>query len=333
MKKCLIILVACFFVLNGYAQKNDPSEAYIEKYKALAIDEMEIFGIPASITMAQGLLESDCGRSRLAVQANNHFGIKCKKEWTGETITHDDDAKGECFRKYKSAHESYKDHSEFLDKSPRYASLFDLDPKDYVGWANGLKAAGYATNPKYADILVGIIEKYQLYKLDEGIDAYAAARASTKEKAEVAAKEEVAKAVAVEPRDLVDIDNYVVNIYDDGATTKGKRVVQHNNGVNYVIAAEGDTFQTLSEDLGISVKKLLKFNDLYSVIDLKPGVAVYIKDKKKKSISGRDIYTAKAGDKMHALSQKFGIKLDALYKLNMMKGDAQPTEGMILRLK
>lgn len=333
MKKVLMLLTASLFVLNGYSQKKDPGEVYIEKYKALAIEEMEIYGIPASITIAQGLLESDYGRSRLAVQANNHFGIKCKKEWTGETITHDDDAKGECFRKYQSAEESYKDHSEFLDKSARYSALFDLDPKDYVGWAKGLKAAGYATNPKYADILIGIIEKYQLYKLDEGIDAYANARASAKEKAEVAAKEDVAQAVAVEPRDLVDIDNYVVNIYDDGAITKGTRVVQHNNGVDYVIVTEGDTFDALSEDLRISVNKLLKFNDLNNVVDLKPGVAVYIKTKKKKSISGRDIYTVKAGDKMHALSQKFGIQLRALYKLNMMKDDSQPTEGMILRLK
>ena len=164
----LLTLGVSLLALSANGQDRLTREEYIQKYKSLAVEEMEVYGIPASITMAQALLESDNGNGRLAREGNNHFGIKCKSTWTGATISHDDDAKGECFRKYPSVEASFNDHSEFLDKSARYQDLFKLDPMDYKGWAYGLKQAGYATNPAYAELLIKIIEDNQLYHLDRG---------------------------------------------------------------------------------------------------------------------------------------------------------------------
>ena len=165
-----LLIAAVLNVATLLGQQKLSREEYIRRYKGLAVEEMDIYGIPASIKMAQALLESDNGNGRLAREANNHFGIKCKSTWTGATISHDDDAAGECFRKYASVEDSYRDHSEFLDRSERYQDLFKLDPLDYKGWAYGLKQAGYATNPQYAELLIKIIEDNRLYLLDEGRD-------------------------------------------------------------------------------------------------------------------------------------------------------------------
>lgn len=167
MHRLLTCLLLFFTSLAAYSQRETP-EQYIDKYKQLAIDEMRRSGVPAAITLAQGILESESGNSDLVKMSNNHFGIKCKSGWTGPTVSHDDDAPGECFRAYDQAAQSYEDHSDFLRNSPRYASLFTLNPDDYKGWATGLKKAGYATNPRYADILIASVEKYHLnqYTLD-----------------------------------------------------------------------------------------------------------------------------------------------------------------------
>ena len=166
----MTLLAAAFCAVGASAQSlraRQSKEEYIERYKNIAIDHMERYGIPASITLAQGILESDSGNSTLAKSSNNHFGIKCKKNWTGARVYHDDDAKGECFRKYGSVEESYQDHADFLDQQPRYDSLFAYASNDYRSWARGLKAAGYATAPDYAQRLTRIIEEYELYLLDE----------------------------------------------------------------------------------------------------------------------------------------------------------------------
>ena len=168
------ILVALFFILTGihlsvFSQNKISREEYISMYSHIAVNNMKQFGVPASITLAQAMLESDNGNSTLAVKANNHFGIKCHKDWTGATIYHDDDRKGECFRKYKNPEQSFNDHSLFLRGGKRYAFLFDLTPTDYKAWAHGLKKAGYATNPKYAELLIKIIEDNELYRFDQGI--------------------------------------------------------------------------------------------------------------------------------------------------------------------
>ncbi|MEI6852765.1 MAG: glucosaminidase domain-containing protein, partial [Bacteroidota bacterium] len=166
MKKPLLLLAFLFTSLNILAQSKQTVEGYIAKYLELAMQEMRIYKIPASITLAQGLLESGNGNSELALNANNHFGIKCKNEWTGDKYYYDDDEKHECFRKYKSDTDSYRDHSLFLTKREYYKALFLLDICDYKGWANGLKKAGYATEPMYAEMLIKIIEDNQLYNYD-----------------------------------------------------------------------------------------------------------------------------------------------------------------------
>ena len=168
MKKLILSLLTITLCLAIQAQpRNKQYESYIKKYRELAVEEMKKYHIPASLTLAQGLLESGAGKSELARKSNNHFGIKCGGDWRGKTVSHDDDARGECFRAYKHPKDSYEDHSKFLVGRPRYASLFKLKITDYKGWARGLKKAGYATNPRYADQLIGIIELYELYKYDE----------------------------------------------------------------------------------------------------------------------------------------------------------------------
>ena len=167
MKRYLISLLTIFVCLVLQAQtRNKQYESYIKQYRDLAVEEMKKYRIPASITLAQGLLESGAGQSTLARKSNNHFGIKCGSDWRGKTVSHDDDARGECFRAYKHPKQSYEDHSKFLANRPRYASLFKLDITDYKSWARGLKKAGYATNPRYAEQLIGIIELYDLHKYD-----------------------------------------------------------------------------------------------------------------------------------------------------------------------
>ena len=144
-------------------------QIYVDNFKEIAQNNMRAHGIPASITLAQGILESGAGKGKLALSANNHFGIKCHKEWTGESVKHDDDSEQECFRKYEHPSESYRDHSLFLTSKPRYSSLFKLDKGDYESWAKGLKSAGYATDVKYPEKLIGLIERFELYKYDNEV--------------------------------------------------------------------------------------------------------------------------------------------------------------------
>jgi flagellum-specific peptidoglycan hydrolase FlgJ len=164
---CFLLSAFCLLPFSLFGQYTDADiYNYIETYKEIAIEKMVEYKIPASITLAQGIFESACGTSRLATEANNHFGIKCHKEWEGDTIRHDDDALQECFRKYTAVEDSYNDHSLFLTSRPRYANLFAFDILDYKAWANGLKAAGYATNPQYADRIISLIERFDLAKQD-----------------------------------------------------------------------------------------------------------------------------------------------------------------------
>ncbi len=315
-----LLLVSAYAV---EAQDRTTKEQYIEQYKQLAIDDMEKYGIPASIKMAQALLESDAGNSRLARVANNHFGIKCKKDWTGETIHHDDDAPQECFRKYPSAEQSFHDHSEFLDRSPRYQGLFELDPLDYKAWAYGLKAAGYATNPKYPELLIKLIEDNRLYLLDKG-EALVAVTPEP-EPAPV-----VAPAPAEEPVTLpkVDVDNYVLALHNRGGYD-----IYLNNGCEFVIAAEGDDINSLSQSLGISVKRLRKMNDLGAEGNFEGGDAVYIKPKAKRSENGHLLHTVREGESLHTISQIYGIRMRKLAALNHLTDDGRIFAGQQLKLR
>lgn len=309
------------------AQERLTREQYILKYREIALEHMDVYGIPASIKLAQALLESDNGNGRLAREANNHFGIKCKSDWKGETITHDDDAAAECFRKYPSVEESFKDHSEFLDKSARYQDLFKLDPKDYKGWAEGLKKAGYATNPNYAPILIKIIEDNNLHNLDLGIKEMPPvmdiAIPEREEPQKVEVKVEIAK-----PKEVVDIDNYTVSIQGQN----GRHTVYRNNGSQFITIAAGDTFNAIASEFGLSVKQLVTFNDLPNDNLPAEGEMLYIKQKSKRSENGKLIHIAKDGETMHSISQMYGIRMNNLCNINRRPKDSELKSGQQIRL-
>ena len=293
MKRYLITVLTIFVCLALQAQtRNKQYEDYIKKYRELAVDEMKKYHIPASITLAQGLLESGAGQSTLARKSNNHFGIKCGSDWNGKTVSHDDDARGECFRAYKHPKQSYEDHSKFLAGRPRYASLFKLKITDYKGWARGLKKAGYATNPRYADQLIDIIELYDLYKYD---------------------KKGGLKWMKENPNPH---QPYIAN------------------DLVYIVVRSGDSWKSISKEFDISQRKLRKYNDLYKGYTLQVGDILYLEKKNKKAGKEHIVHVLRAGESMYSISQKYGIRLKNLYKLNKMDvEDPAPEVGTILRLR
>ena len=293
MKKLKLFLILIISCLTLQAQtRNKQYEAYIKKYRELAVEEMKKYHIPASITLAQGLLESGAGQSALARKSNNHFGIKCGSDWYGKTVSHDDDARGECFRAYKHPKDSYEDHSKFLAGRPRYASLFNLNITDYKGWARGLKKAGYATNPRYADQLIGIIELYELYKYDD--------------------------------------KNYLKWIKKN----PNPHQTYIANDLLYIVVRAGDSWKSISQEFDISQKKLRKYNDLYKGYALQVGDILYLEKKNKKADKEHIVHVLRAGESMYSISQKYGIRLKNLYKLNKMdEDDTTPKTGTILRLR
>ncbi len=314
----LCVLLLC---QGAFAQGSMTQEEYILKYKDLVLQSQEKYGIPASIKMAQGLLESANGNSRLATQANNHFGIKCKSDWTGKTISHDDDAKGECFRKYDTAEASFKDHSEFLDSSPRYQSLFDLKPNDYKGWAQGLSKAGYATNPKYPELLINLIERFELYTLDteHKVSRNVLAAAENRDKDLIAQ--------ASESDVKIDTDNYMVSLRKSAEYS-----VFANNGSEFVVANKDSSIATISKHFKVSESRLYKFNDLEKGSSIKPGDQVYIRAKAKRSINGKLIHTGTEGESLRSVSQRYGIKLKSVSRMNKLKKDATLHQGQQIRL-
>ena len=326
LKYATLTALTLVLTINAVAQDRTTKEQYIEQYKQLAIDDMEKYGIPASIKMAQALLESDAGNSRLARQGNNHFGIKCKKDWTGETIHHDDDAPQECFRKYPSAQDSFHDHSEFLDRSPRYQALFELDPHDYKAWAHGLKAAGYATNPKYPELLIKLIEDNKLYLLDKGQTLAAVTPEPTPEPQTVAQPTTTDEPTTFAPK--VDVDNYVLALHNRGGYD-----IYLNNGCEFVIAAEGDDINSLAQSLNINAKQLRKMNDLAEDGNFVGGDMVYIKTKAKRSENGHVLHTVREGETLHSISQKYGISMRKLAALNRLTDDGRIFAGQQLKLR
>lgn len=280
---------------------------YIESYSPIAFEQQKLHKIPASIKLAQGLLESAAGMSELAQVSNNHFGIKCSN-WTGDKVYSDDDTKGECFRKYKSVRDSYEDHSMFLVSRPRYASLFTLKETDYKGWAHGLKKAGYATDPSYANKLIKLIEDYDLAKFDVGKHADMHI-ADSKSNAETYTW----KTASV-------------------TTLKGHDLYR-NNKVKCVFSEAGDTYSSIASEFEISEEKLLEYNDLKESRDLEPGTVVYIGTKKNKAAPEFNAHLVKEGENMYRISQKYGIKLKALYDLNNIPYDQGVKLNMILKLR
>ncbi|MGD9976766.1 MAG: glucosaminidase domain-containing protein [Bacteroidales bacterium] len=303
MQRLLAFIITVGLFFNAYGQSKITRQEYISTYSGTAIKQMKSYGVPASIILAQGMLESDNGNSTLAVEANNHFGIKCHKDWNGPTIYHDDDRKHECFRKYRNAESSFMDHSLFLRGSQRYATLFGLEPTDYKGWAYGLKAAGYATNPKYPEMLIKIIEDNKLYVFDKGVD------------------------VPVESLQKGnDIDGYTIDIYKT-------RPVYRRNGIKYVVVRDGDTFESLTKELNLMPWQLYRYNDLNRGDKLTAGEELYIQPKRNRANRGNIVHTVENGETMHSISQKYGIKLKKLYRKNNMKFGDEPEAGQTLNLR
>ncbi len=306
MKKVFVLAALFALVTSAYAAQNEKYQNYIAQWRDVAVQHQKEYGIPACITLAQGLLESGAGGSELAVKANNHFGIKCTSEWMGDVYRHDDDRRGECFRMYNDAEESFRDHAKFLQKS-RYARLFELEVADYVGWANGLKDCGYATDPAYPQKLIKIIEDYRLADI-----AASAPQSKTKDDVVVLTQAPPIATFAEEAE-----EEYVRPL-----TAKEERedfFARHGrgkcNGVKYTVARAGDTYATVAFSLNMPERKLREQNDALGRT-LKEGDRIYLANKKTQAAKDHPTVWVKPGDKVWDLIQRECITDAAFRELN-----------------
>ena len=317
--------------LDSSAQTRQTKEEYIARYKHIAIEHMERYGIPASITLAQGILESDSGNSALARKSNNHFGIKCKKDWTGAKVYHTDDAPDECFRAYDSVEDSYLDHAEFLDKSPRYDKCFAYDADDYKSWAHGLKAAGYATAADYAQRLIKLIEDNDLHLFDkENGDKLYASRHRGEEGITEDFTEGSSVLTTTTHQATVDPNAFRVS----ERTYKGYSVYT-NNRTSFLIARNGDSFDAIAEAFVIPVRQLRRYNEisLTSTADPIAGEMIYIERKQPKWFGEERHHTVGEGETLTSISQLYGIRQKRLATINRLKPNATLTAGQQLRIK
>jgi LysM repeat protein len=307
---------------------------YIDHYKDLAVSEMKRSGVPASITLAQGMIESDHGRSTLAREANNHFGIKCHDDWTGPRIRHHDDRRNECFRKYSRPEESFIDHSDFLRTGSRYSSLFALPVTDYRGWARGLKKAGYATDPHYADMLIRKIEENNL----QDFDVYYAA-ALSKPVTQPVPSEELKPAVRAPAATKVtgsapEQKAGITPVINDNFTVRlNTPRVMENNRLQYIVVKEGETLEMIEKEYQVFRWELQRFNDLGDDFSPIPGQMLYLQPKRDKAELGNEKHTSVSGDTMHSISQKYGVKLKKLYEYNRMAEGEEPGSGQVVWLR
>lgn len=279
-------------------------EDYIDKYSGIAVKHMSDYKIPASIKLAQGILESGAGMSDLARRSNNHFGIKCHRGWRGESVYAADDTPNDCFRKYRRVEDSYDDHSEFLTTGSRYRELFNLSITDYKGWARGLQKTGYATDRGYANKLIKLIEDYELYRFDN--KNYR--RGVTRQQREQAKKQEIAQT------------NWTHQPYK-------------THGLLYVVAVNGDTFAGIANEFGFKEKDLLKFNEVSEGFPLSEGDIVYFQKKKPRADQPYFEHVVQIGESMYSISQKYGVQLRNLYRLNKKSYEYVPEEGDVLKLR
>ena len=301
MKKPFLALLLTLVIGLQASAQTRLYQQYIERYRDIAIEQMLKWKVPASITLAQGLLESAAGQSSLATNGNNHFGIKCHG-WTGRTIYRDDDRRNECFRAYGSAYESFEDHSRFLATGQRYKVLFSLKTTDYKGWARGLKAAGYATNPRYAQSLIDIIENYNLSQYD---------RAKS-------------------------YDSFIVgHARDTSSPGHPLHPIYIFNKNYYLYARQGDTFSSLADEIGISRRRLARYNERDKHDRLEPGEIIWLKKKQKKAPKEykKVPHVVQAGESMYSIAQKYGIRLESLYKLNHLSPEYNIQVGDLLKLR
>ena len=307
------------------------AQSYIAKYKDLAISEMKRTGVPASITLAQGMIESDYGRSSLATKGNNHFGIKCHNGWTGPVVYHHDDKRDDCFRKYSRVEDSFYDHSDFLRSGSRYSFLFDLPVTDYKAWAKGLKQAGYATKPDYPYMLIRKIEENSLYYFDNPnrpvntplpmtavkVDPGPVTEAGNKGNAP-AIKENVQMPPAIN-------DNFVVS-------ARVSRVME-NNRIQYIIVKDGETLEMIENEFQLLKWELQRYNELPEGFVPVAGQILYLQPKRDRAEAGKETHTAAQGDTMYSISQKYGVKMRKLYEYNGMVEGEEPAPGQQVRLR
>jgi LysM repeat protein len=338
--KILFLLFASLALKNSFAQLaesrgQDPVVVqYIKNYKELAIEEMQRTGIPASIKLAQGIHETSAGTSDLVRRSNNHFGLKCKSEWTGMTVKHTDDAPNECFRKYESSKDSYKDQSNYLKNSPRYASLFDLDPTDYKAWAFGLKKAGYATNPKYSQVLIKLIEDYDLQdytmialgKLKSGQETLAKNENKNLEKI----PDEKPVVMPAEPE---------VIVYSKKETKKD--VVEKKpeypegefkiNETKVIYAKKGTSYLSIAEKYAIPLARIFEFNEMKVQETVDKDQLIYIMRKRK--IGANEQHVVKPGETLSGIAQAEALRIESLLEYNFLQPNMQPAVGSVLYLR
>ncbi|MDA3880925.1 MAG: glucosaminidase domain-containing protein [Prolixibacteraceae bacterium] len=322
MKQILFISIIALLLVTLFAnsQTRISRSEYIDMYKILAIQEMHRSGIPASITMAQGCLESGNGNSKLARRSNNHFGIKCRNDWQGARVYHHDDALNECFRKYRTVEESYIDHTEFLIQNSRYSFLFKLSHDDYKGWAQGLKKAGYATDPKYPQRLIKIIEDEKLHLLDKvkpGELAQYVPNIKTEKNSYEQALEKIDET----------FENIKINPFRD-------REIFTINELEAIRAIPGDTYESIAREMNMKKWEVIHYNDLpKDAVQPEKDELIYLKRKRYNAPKGNEQHKVQAGESMRDIAQKYGMKMNRLYRLNRMDKDQEARNGQVLNLR
>ena len=318
-------LIITISVVQAQGQSSSDIQSYIAQYKQIALDQERDYGIPAPITLAQGILESGAGKSGLTQKSNNHFGIKKGSGWNGPLCyAWDDDPQKSPFRVYSSAAESYRDHSKFLKNNDRYKSLFSKSVYDYRGWANGLQRAGYATSPTYAKALIGYIDSYKLYAINGGVKlrpgkTVTITRTITRD--EIITREDIQMEETEESEEQEEFERTI------------RKFVVEINGVRCTILYPGETLSSIAMKYDISKRDLLLFNETTSENDFQEGDIVFLAKKKKKYEGALDFYKAKDGESLYTVSQRFGIKLASLTKMNHKTSFSVLSEGEKLRLK
>jgi|SRR5579863_495511 len=317
--KLQILLIIMSLSCRISAQTPEQVNAYINTYKFLAIEEMQRSGVPASIILAQGIHETSAGTSDLVIASNNHFGIKCKAGWTGQTVYHDDDMKGECFRSYAIASDSYRDHSDYLKQTPRYAFLFKLNPEDYEGWAYGLKKAGYATNIKYSQILIKLIEDYDLEKYS----LIAMGKLPPEQPEEGSLAGEMMRATLPGFTDSSNQKAAPAALYPDGAFSI--------NAAKCIYAKAGVSLLSLSNQYDIPLAHLLEFNDMNQEDILGNDQLIFLQRKRKLGFTA--FHIVQPGESIYSICQSEGIRYESLLELNRLKPGEEPAPGEKIHLQ
>jgi LysM repeat protein len=336
--KILFLLFATLALKNSFAQQDPVVVDYINTYKDLAIAEMQRTGIPASIKLAQGIHETSAGTSELVKKSNNHFGLKCKTEWNGMSVKHTDDAPNECFRKYESPKDSYKDQSDYLKKTPRYAFLFELDPTDYKAWASGLKKAGYATNPKYTQVLIKLIEDYDLQ--DYTMIALGKLKPGQETLAKAEFRNETSEKIIMDEKPVVMPPEQEVVVYAK-KETKQQAVAETKtdypegefkiNETKVIYAKKGTSYLSIAEKYAIPLARIFEFNDMKVQELVDKDRLIYTMRKRKFGLNEQ--HTVKPGETLADIAQTEALRIESLLEYNFLQPNMQPAVGSVLYLR